>query len=378
MTASASTRLSALDNQRGLIMAVMALDHVSLFVHHQHSSEFWSGGVTRYDSALAFLTRFVTHLCAPGFFFLMGVGMCLFMSSRQQRGWPAQKISLYFVKRGALLILLNILVEKWAWSLGTAFQIHDGHAGQSGPPLLEVFLTVLSGLGMAMIGGSLLIYAGRFAAIIGAALLVLGNALVPNPATAADSYPLWMRLLFLPGGASHFFVLYPMLPWLGICGMGIGFGSFLAAGGDSIRKTLRAAPFLGIACVFIALAIRYAGGFGNLQLPRDGSWIEFLNFVKYPPALPFALFMVGVNLILMSLLRGRVPVLNTFGQAPLCFYFAHLFLYASIGALFFRHPSALVTMYVVWLIGLVPLYYACRWFRRFKESKDADSLWRLF
>ena len=71
-------------------------------------------------------------------------------------------------------------------------------------------------------------------------------------------------------------------------------------------------------------------------------------------------------------------MLNAFGQAPLCFYFAHLFMYAGIGALLFRHPSALVTMYVVWLLGLVPLYFVCRAYRRFKESKDVDSLWRFF
>jgi uncharacterized membrane protein len=378
MTAPVPTRLSSLDNLRGLIMAVMALDHVSLFVHHQHSSEFWTGGWTKYTDALAFLTRFVTHLCAPGFFFLMGVGMCLFASSRQERGWSAQKITLYFLKRGALLILLNVLLETWAWTLGTAFQFHHGEPGRSSPFLSQITLTVLSGLGMAMIGGSLLIYTGKFAALIGAGLLVLCNALVPNSAAAAQSYPLWMRLLFLPGNSSFFFVLYPMLPWLGICGLGIGCGRFLAAGGETARRALRAAPLVGVMFVATAVAIRYAGGFGNLRLPRDGSWMEFLNFIKYPPALTFALFMVGVNLILLSLLRGRVAVLNAFGQAPLCFYFAHLFLYASIGALFFRHPSALPTMYVVWLLGLVPLFFICRRFRRFKESKDADSLWRLF
>lgn len=378
MSTPATSRLSSIDNLRGLILAIMALDHASVFIHHRHSSEFWSGPFTQYTSALTFLTRFVTHLCAPGFFFLMGIGMYLFADSRRQKGWPASKVMLHFAKRGALIIVLCMLVEQWAWILGTQLQIHADRPPPSSPQVFRIPLPVLWGLGTSMITGGLLIQTRGFVGVISALLILLSNALVPQDASVADSYPVWLRMLFLPGPSGRLWILYPLLPWLGICGLGIAFGRVLAASPTAQRRAMLAAPIIGIMFIIAALTIRHVGGFGNLRLPRDGSWIEFLNFIKYPPALTFTLFMLGVNLILLSLLRGRVPVLHTLGQAPLCFYFAHLYLYASLGAIFFRHASAVATLYVVWLLGLVPLYFACRAFRRFKETKDAESLWRLF
>jgi hypothetical protein len=49
---------------------------------------------------------------------------------------------------------------------------------------------------------------------------------------------------------------------------------------------------------------------GNFRAPHDGSWIEFLNFIKYPPSLVFTLFMVGGNLIFLSLIE-RTGVWST-------------------------------------------------------------------
>ena len=131
-----------------------------------------------------------------------------------------------------------------------------------------------------------------------------------------------------------------------------------------------------------AIALRAFGGFGNICLPRDSSWIEFLNFVKYPPALVFSLFMLGANLILLAVLSGRdsrpMRILTVYGRAPLFFYLAHLYLYALLGALFFRHAVSLQAMYPVWLAGLVPLYFGCQRYRAFKESHPPESVWRLF
>lgn len=373
-------RLAAPDNVRGLIMAIMAIDHVSLFIAHRHSGEFWRGNWTQYTSAALFLTRFITHLCAPGFFFLMGLGMYLFADSRRAQGWTEPRIIGYFAKRGALLIALNVLVEIWLWKLGTAFQHHEGsqHAHGFREILFPIMFTVLSGLGMSMIAGSLLLQSGRLVGILSFALLLVCNALIPTPEQAAPSYPLWEQLLLLPGGNQTLWVLYPVLPWLGVCGLGIALGRFLAAGAETAQRTWRVLPFVGLLSIGLALLVRYGGGFGNIRAARDGSWIEFLNFIKYPPALTFVLFMLGVNTILLSLLRRPLPVLRVFGQAPLCFYFAHLLLYGGLAALFFRDPTSLFGMYVVWLLGLVPLYFICLRYRRFKESKPVDSLWRLF
>lgn len=83
-----SERLFALDALRGLIMLLMALDHANWFIAQKHSTgEHWGGPYPIYSDALPFLTRLVTHPCAPGFAFLMGVGMLLFAKSRKAHGW---------------------------------------------------------------------------------------------------------------------------------------------------------------------------------------------------------------------------------------------------------------------------------------------------
>ena len=119
-------------------------------------------------------------------------------------------------------------------------------------------------------------------------------------------------------------------------------------------------------------------------MPRDESWIEFFNLVKYPPSLVFNLMMVGCNLLLLSLFSGadawkwRVSqVLVTFGRAPLFFYLAHLYLFAVIGAIFFRQGTNYVVGLTVWAGGMFPLYYACAWFERLKRSRARTSILRM-
>jgi hypothetical protein len=87
--------------------------------------------------------------------------------------------------------------------------------------------------------------------------------------------------------------------------------------------------------------------------------------------------MLGVNLILLVWLP-RNRWLTVFGQTPLFYYMAHLYLYAAIGAAFFRDGAGMLTLYAVWAAGLVPLYYSCRWYRGFKQSKPPESVWRFF
>jgi uncharacterized membrane protein len=378
--ARAAARLAALDSLRGLIMVIMALDHASGFIARVHGSEFWTGPWTRYSPTdfvrgpLAFLSRFITHLCAPGFFFLMGASMTLFAASRRRLGWDTARITRYFALRGGVLLLVNQLLENPAWGLAFSRNAKSGDG-----PSNYLFFTVITGLGLSMLAGGLLLRAERYVAAIAAVLLLGCAALIPSLPYDFFAAPVWLRVLLLPGNSTPVFLLYPLFPWLGICTLGMAFGRLLAE--EATRdKALRWVPLVGLLLVGVALGLRAGGGFGNLRPPRDATWIEFLNFIKYPPALVFALFMVGVNAILLGLFArlGAVPILSVFGQAPLCFYLAHLYLYALITVVFYGQPSTLPGMYPVWLAGLVPLYFLCRWYRGFKDSKPAESLWRLF
>jgi uncharacterized membrane protein len=110
-----------------------------------------------------------------------------------------------------------------------------------------------------------------------------------------------------------------------------------------------------------------------------------LNNVKYPPSLVFWTMSLGIGLLLLALLiqlpqkvkSARSPLI-VFGQAPLFFYVAHLYLLMICGFVFFREAASLEGAYLVWAAALGALYPACERYRRFKFSKPRDSLWRLF
>lgn len=381
-----SGRLKSIDALRGLIMAIMALDHVSFMVGRFHSGEMWAGLWTRYASPLPFLTRFITHLCAPGFFFLMGAGISLMAENRKQQGWSDGRISGFLIKRGLLLVLVSFFLELPAWLIGLASSLVEPLAGAdsiipgASPPMM-VF-TVLVGLGLSMVLSAAFI---RFRAAVWTALAVaalLATALLtPGPENIATAYGFFTGLLLIPGVNHHIWIQYPVIPWFGIAALGVLFGRWIL---HDRRAAYSSAPWLGLAALAAAIGLRAYGGFGNIRLPRDPSWIELLNFIKYPPALVFTLFMLGVNLLLLAGFE-RMParlafvrVLRVFGETPLAFYLAHLWLFALIGAAGFRDGAGYLAVYVVWLVGLVPLYFVTRRYRDFKQSKPIDSYWRLF
>jgi uncharacterized membrane protein len=132
------------------------------------------------------------------------------------------------------------------------------------------------------------------------------------------------------------------------------------------------------------VALRAAGGWGNIRLPRNDGWIEFLNNVKYPPSLVFWSISLGIALLLLSLLcrlpekvKSAWSPLIVFGQTPLFFYLVHFYVFALCGVAVFREATSLQGAYVVWAVVLAALYPACAWYRRFKFSKGPGSLWRL-
>ena len=388
-------RLGSIDTLRGLIMVIMALDHVSFMVGRFHSGEMWAGLWTRYASPIAFLTRFVTHLCAPGFFFLMGAGISLMAESRRQQGWSHARISRFLLTRGLLLVVVSFFLEIPAWLIALVSSRVEPLAGADaiipgeGPPMM-VF-TVLVGLGLSMVLSAAVI---RFRAAVWAALAVaalLATALLtPGPENVATAYGFFTGVVLIPGINHHIWVQYPVIPWFGIAALGVLFGRWI---NHDQRSALGSAPWIGLAALAAAIGLRAGAGFGNvadvgfgnLRAPRDTSWIEFLNFIKYPPALVFTLFMLGANMLMLAVFE-RLPawlaplggVLRVFGQAPLAFYLAHLWLFAVIGAAGFRDGAGYLTVYLVWLAGLWPLYLVTRGYRDFKRSKPIDSYWRLF
>lgn len=368
---SKAARFFPLDALRGLIMILMALDHANHFVAQQHpSGEYWGGTLPLYTDALSFLTRLVTHFAAPGFFFLMGVGMLLFTQSRRKQGWSVWAVIGHFVLRGGLLIALQLLVVNRAWELSPS--------GWE----LDIYIGVLVALGGTMILGSLLVWLKPRYLLALTLLLVIGTELLASsPDLLYQPLPLPARLLLIPGGDLALWVNYPILPWLELVTFGMVFGYWVK---DDPRKVFGRALGIGVAFLLIFLVLRYLDGFGNLR-PREGNtWIDFLNVVKYPPSITFSLMTMGVNLVFLGLFtrvgerwqRFFAP-LTIFGQVPLFFYVTHLFLYVGFGLLLTPMGTSIPVMYPYWLLGLVILFPLCYLYGRFKHRQPAQSLLRF-
>ncbi len=367
-----ASRLLPLDALRGLIIVLMALDHANHFIAQRHSpGEYWGGSFPVYHDALTFLTRLVTHLSAPGFFFLMGTGMLLFAHSRRKQGWSEWAIIGHFLIRGALLIALQLLVVSRAWELSP------------GGWALEIYIGVLFALGGTMILGSLLLRLKPKVLLALTVALVLGaELLTPDPSLWKQVFQPLNRLLLIPGGNLELWVNYPVLPWLELVTFGMLFGHWLV---DDPRKAFKRALGFGAAFLLAFLVLRYLDGFGNIR-PRGGdTWIDFLNLVKYPPSITFNLLTMGVTLIIVGLfaragekLQRFFRPLVVFGRVPLFFYLAHLFLYAGLGLWLTPNGTSIPKMYPYWLLGLLILYPLCLWYGRLKQRQVANSILRFF
>lgn len=378
-------RLLSLDAMRGLIMVLMALDHASFFIAKTHSHEFWGTAMPRYDSVMPFLLRAVTHLCAPGFFLLMGVGMALFIGGRIREGWGSWRVARFFFIRGFLLIAFQQFLENPAWylgSLGTATGAFTSRGGPipGGGASSKFYLGVLYGLGSTMVVWGLLFRLPTFAVIaVSVAAIGLTQVVVSEFADPRAVYPPFMRMLLIPGHTDEWMVFYPTIPWMGITGLGMVLGRLLQGHHAGVVRGL---CISGAGALVLFVIICLLDGFGNFHRAEPG-WIGFFNLTKYPPDLSFLLLTTGIDLLLLRSwmwLESRNPsggqIMAVFGSSPLFFYITHLYLYALMGWAF-PHGMGLVQMLLFWIAGLLILYPFCLWYGRFKQGRPTGSLWRL-
>ena len=364
-------RMLPLDALRGFIMIVMALDHANAFIAHgKLEHELWADRFPCYrGDALAFLTRFVTHLAAPGFFLLLGAGVVLFAVSRRQRGWSVWQIMGHFAVRGVLLILLQFYVENPAWRIGQ-------------PPDPTVYYGVLYCLGGTMILATLLLHLPtKWLVGLSTLLVVATELLLPDARTGFVEYAPALRLWLLPGYTPGMYVLYPLMPWLGLVGLGMAYGRWLRRDRE---QAYRGALWLGAAALLVFTPVRLLGSFGNIRSLQGDGWIAFLNVVKYPPSIAFLLFTLGVNLLLLGLFARLVAaaeaglrLLAVFGRTPLFFYVTHLYLYGYVGQWISPGGTGIPRMIPYWLLGLAILFPLCWLYGQFKHSRSARSLWRF-
>ena len=381
-------RMPSLDLLRGLVIVVMALDHVRDFVMTAAVQDPTADPTT---SPLLFATRWITHFCAPTFVFLAGTSAGL-MASRKS---PVELAS-FLLTRGLWLLVLEVLVISTAASFAPTGV--DGFGGRT-----YINLQVLWTIGASMMILAGVQFMGRRACLaIGAAILLghnLLDAIWPAAMTTASTAPAWAALhsrQFYDVGPFAIFFNYPLLPWIGVMFLGYGAaGLFELPAKQRDQRLLR----IGVSLVIAFIFIRALNVYGD---PRPwefdpgrtaASIMSFLATTKYPPSLLFILMTLGPAAIACAFaesLRGPIKdVLVTFGRAPLAFYIAHLYLIHALAIALgvaqgfaaeqFLTPYrffpkgfgvGLLEVYLIWIAVVIVLYPFCRWVAAMKARRQ--------
>jgi uncharacterized membrane protein len=382
-------RVEAIDALRGGVMIVMALDHVRDFVHRGAMSGSPTDLAT--TTPILFLTRWVTHICAPTFMFTAGLGAFLWW----QGGRTRQELSVFLVTRGVWLCLLEITVMRLAYNFTFS----------SDYPVLLVVLWVL---GLCMIVLAALVWLPlRVLAIGSVVVIALHNAFDGvSAAQLGDAAPLW-NLLHQPGpfgfASTTVIVAYPLVPWVAVMALGFCAGRLFQMERETRRRYL---TIIGAAATLGFVILRALNIYGDpqpwtTQHSPVFTVLSFLNTTKYPPSLAFLLMTLGPALLLLSWLdRPELTRSNpavVFGRVPLFYFVTHFYL-AHLAAVvlalvtyggtaralaFLPLPSTggpadrfpphfgydLWVAYLVWIVIVVGLYPVCRWFAGVKARR---------
>lgn len=365
-------RFDAIDMSRGVIMILMALDHAVFFILRGHPMEYWGRPMPVYSTILPMLTRLTAHFCAPGFYFLMGISLVLFYQSRKSHSWSDHKIIRSLMLRGGMLIFLQLSIVNLAWYIGskgsTTILGEQGPAGFGGQ--VWVNLDVLYGLGISMIVLSLLVKVPKHLLLfLSLGSFICSNVLFPSITKVDVAFSPLLRMLLIPGQTESLLVNYPLLPWVSIALFGMWIGKHLV---QNEKRTFKLLALIGFC--FLAAFI----GLSVISQPLNG----FFALTKYPPSTTYVLLTVGGNLLMLwlfSFMRHQPTsnkILIVFGRNALIFYITHLYIYALVGKL----VTGVVPFYSVYIFtafGLIPLYYICKIYMRFKVDKSVRSIWRL-
>jgi uncharacterized membrane protein len=373
-------RIESIDVVRGVIMILMALDHVRDF--------FGNSGLNPTDPATTtiplFFTRWITHFCAPVFFLLTGTGAYLALGKKTK-----PELSRFLFTRGLWLIFLELTVTR---CLGWQFNF-DYHV---------TILLVLWALGWAMITLSALVYLPVSVVTTFGVVMIAGHNLFDS---VDSSNPLWSILhspnFIVNNPGRIIFVTYALIPWVGVTAAGYGLGQIYRW--PSARRKAFLLPLgVGLTAAFVILrAINIYGNPVPWSTQRSAAFtvLSFLNTTKYPPSLLYLLMTLGpATLFLWAVDAGTPRWLRpalTIGKVPMFYYLLHIPLihllavavccarYAQVHWMF-ESPTlrefpitappgwgySLPVIYLIWVCVVLTLYPLCRWFAGLKQRRS--------
>lgn len=387
MTITAKYRVESLDLLKGLVMIIMALDHVRDYFHY--SAFFFDPADPTQSTLPIFFTRFVTHFCAPAFCFLAGTSA--FMVGKRKSN---NELSVFLLKRGLWLVFIEMTIVNFGWYFDIYFR---------SPGLLVIW-----SLGISMIFLAALVHLPRKFILLFSLLIIFGHNLLDSVHFEGNLF--WAILhefaFFELKDGVEFLVGYPIIPWIAVMSLGYYFGAFYDQSFDNLRRK-KLFNLTGIFAIAVFVILRFTNIYGDPVLYQDfgtisKNLIAFLNPSKYPPSLDYLLMTLGSVLIFLAnaeSIKGKAAdIFSTFGRVPFFYYILHLYLIHLIAMIFAEFSSfgwrimilkdwvsetpelkgygfPLWVVYAVWIFVIVFLYPLCKKFDTYKQRNK--SKWWL-
>jgi len=370
-------------------MVIMALDHVRDFMHTTSMSQDPTNLQT--TTTLLFMTRWITHLCAPTFVFLSGVSA--FISLKRNNNYRESRS--FLLKRGLWLVLLEFTFINFAlW-----FDIH----------FRLMIMEVISAIGFGFIILSLILKLSPVIIGISGILIIFCHNLLQGISIPPESFlNFFTSILFRPSLMKvtpefSFFTAYPLIPWLGIILAGFGCGTFFELPAE---KRIKIFKRIGITALILFTIIRYINLYGDpvrWSEQKDAlfTFLSFVNTTKYPPSLLFALLFLGIMFLVLyaseKVTNRLSEILMVYGRVPLFYFVIHLYIIHLLmfGMLFIQgfHGSDLLfgvfnngrpksgsgvelpIIYLIWSSVVLMMYPICKMYGRYKaENRDKQIL----
>lgn len=377
-------RIASIDIMRGIVMIIMALDHARDF-YHADAFVYDPLDLER-TTPFLFLTRFITHFCAPTFVLLAGTAVRISEQRKSKR-----EISWFLFTRGLWLVLLEITIVRFGIFANLYYDV--------------LIFQVIWAIGFSMILLSAAVHLPFKAILILGIVITAGHDLLHViTLSPEDPYAVLWSFIHQSGfrelapGVSAM-IPYPFVPWFGIMLLGYCLGEWYSKGFDpAIRKKLLLRT--GISAIVLFLLLRAFNIYGDPapwseQRNAIYTFLSFLNVTKYPASLQYTLVTLGPVLVLLSLLeKTRTSLLGPFGivgRVPLFYYILHFYLLhlgaivllmirsgkslseldfhfsAGMGGIPFGNGYPLIGAYIAWLSVVLFLYPFCRWYDRYKS-----------
>ncbi len=374
-------RLASIDMLRGFVMIIMVLDHVRDMVTHPHSTDYSAAVDYASSTAAWFFTRWITHICAPTFILLAGISAFLYGAVRRRSTGEAAR---FLATRGIWLIFIELTAVNFAWSFNVRTM---------------PFLQVIWAIGWSMIALAGLVWLPRTAiAAIGIVMIAAHNGVDSLQSLLSDASAAWM-FLHIPGvlninGTPAAFVVYPLVPWIGVMAIGYAIGPYFVGINPARAKRLL---LIGTLLTLSFLLCRMMNLYGEPtpwapQQSAMATIISFLNVTKYPASLQFLLMTLGPALMLLGWFErftGRIAgTLAMIGQVSFFYYILHLYVIHTIAVfigfwqgfslrdmavVFLEYPAGFGTslggVYLVWICTIMIMYPICLWFAGIKARR---------